>query len=211
MIKRLWMKIALFFSAMFSFHAMAANVLIVGDSISMGYTPFVQQIMGDKANVSHYDDNSRDTNYGLANIDTWIGSTKWDVISFNFGIWDMGKVHPLYPNQGHNGPVAVPLAQYESNLDAIITKLKLTNAKLVWQTITIIPEGEPNRYAGDEDPYNAVAVRVMKKHGIPVNDLHTLTKAFPAELFREPHDVHYNDAGYKKIAESVAASIKKQL
>ncbi|MNL34880.1 hypothetical protein D3C87_1568750 [compost metagenome] len=51
----------------------------------------------------------------------------------------------------------------------------------------------------------------MKEHGIPVNDLHTLTKAFPAELFREPHDVHYNDAGYKKIAESVAASISKQM
>ena len=103
MIKRFWMRIVLFFSAIFSFHAMAANVLIVGDSISMGYTPFVQQILGNKANVSHYDDNARDTNYGVANVDTWIGTTKWDVISFNFGIWDMGKVQPMYPNQGHEG------------------------------------------------------------------------------------------------------------
>lgn len=211
MIKRFWMKLALFFSAIFSFHAMAANVLVIGDSISIGYTPYAQQILGNRAVITHNTGNAQDSTNGLAHLDAWIGNGKWDVISFNFGIWDMGKPQPMYPNQGHEGPVAVSLALYESNLEAIITKLQRTNAKLVWQTITVIPDGEPNRYAGDEDPYNAVAVRVMKKHGIAVNDLHALTKAFPAELFREPNDVHYNDAGYRKIAESVAASIGKQL
>ena len=71
-----------------------------------------------------------------------------------------------------------------------------------------MPEGEAGRKLGDDTRYNAAAARVMKKHGVPVNDLHTLTKGFGPELFSKPGDVHFNGEGYDKIAQQVASAIE---
>ena len=47
----------------------------------------------------------------------------------------------------------------------------------------------------------------MRKHNVPINDLHTLTKGFSHDLFVAPGNVHYTKAGYRKIAEQVASKI----
>ncbi|MEY5012336.1 MAG: hypothetical protein RLY69_51, partial [Verrucomicrobiota bacterium] len=67
------------------------------------------------------------------------------------------------------------------------------------------------RMVGDDKKYNEVAARVMKKHGIEINDLHALTQSFSADLFLGAGDVHYTEAGYAKIAEQVTDKIRTAL
>lgn len=57
------------------------RILIIGDSISIGYTPFVQQDLADKAVVLHNPGNAQHTGTGLAKIDEWIGAEKWDLLT----------------------------------------------------------------------------------------------------------------------------------
>src|SRR4051794_40674109 len=59
------------------------RVLIIGDSISMYYTPEVRSLLKGKANVYRVPDNGKSTLYGLKNIDYWLGDGNWAVIHFN--------------------------------------------------------------------------------------------------------------------------------
>ena len=51
----------------------------------------------------------------------------------------------------------------------------------------------------------------MKKHGVTINDLHSLTKDFSPDLFAGVGDVHYKQGGYKKIGQQVAGAIQKAI
>lgn len=93
------------------------------------------------------------------------------------------------------------------NLEKLVTRLKKTDAKLIWAHTTVVPEGEAGRFVGDDRKYNEAAARVMRKHGVAIDDLHSLTADFPADLFAKPGDVHYTKDGYKKIAKQVADEI----
>jgi lysophospholipase L1-like esterase len=189
------------------------NVLILGDSISIGYTPFVQKELAGKANVSRPKANCGETRMGLAGIDAWLGDGRWDVIHFNWGLWDLCYRNSELKNsvQGNrdkvNGKQAVPVAEYEANLEKLVERMQQTGAVLIWAPTTVVPEGEAGRVVGDEVKYNAAADRVMKKHGVRIDDLHELTKTFGPELFTQPGDVHYTAAGYAKLGAQVAAAI----
>lgn len=184
------------------------EVLIIGDSISNGYTPHVAQLLKEKAIVKHHRGNAQHTGTGLKKLDQWIGKTEWDVIHFNWGLWDLCYRHPESKVQGKrdkvNGTITTTLEQYEKNLDKLVTRLKKTDAKLIWAHTTVVPEKEAGRIVGDDKKYNDVAARIMQEYGVTINDLHSLSKAFPFEHFKKPGDVHYTMDGYKKLAEQVA-------
>ena len=80
------------------------RVLLIGDSISMGYTLSVRAHLQGRANVHHPPENCGDTGRGLRQVDPWLGSGRWDVIHFSFGLHDLkylnaqGKYVP--PEQG---------------------------------------------------------------------------------------------------------------
>ncbi|MHC4285022.1 MAG: alpha/beta hydrolase fold domain-containing protein [Planctomycetota bacterium] len=65
------------------------RVLLIGDSISIGYTLPVRKLLADKANVHRVPTNARHTGIGLENIHKWLGDGKWDVIHFNWGLHDL--------------------------------------------------------------------------------------------------------------------------
>ena len=112
------------------------KVLIIGDSISLGFTPHVVQQLDGKAVVEHHKGNAQHTGTGLQKIDQWLGKTKWDVIHFNWGLWDLCYRHPKSKVQGNrdkaNGTITTTLEQYEKNLEELISRLKKTEAKLIW-------------------------------------------------------------------------------
>jgi lysophospholipase L1-like esterase len=191
------------------------KVLLIGDSISIGYTPFVKRQLKDVAVVSRNPGNAAHTGTGLEKIDAWLGDTRWDLIHFNWGLHDLCYRNPDAKEQGNrdkvNGTITFPVEQYEKNLDQLVTRLKKTGATLLWATTTVVPEGEAGRIAGDEKKYNEAAARVMKKHGVAINDLHALSATFGPELFVKAGDVHYKPAGYQKLGTQVAASIRTAL
>jgi len=191
------------------------RVLIIGDSISIGYVPYVSQMMKRDAVVKHNQGNAQHTGTGLKNINQWLGDTKWDVIHFNWGLWDFCYRSPESRAPGKTDKthvsITTPLKQYEINLEQLVSRLEKTGAKLIWASTTVVPEGEVCRLVGDDWKYNEVAARVMKAHGIKIDDLYKLTKGFPPGLFEGPGDVHYTHAGYKIIAAQVADSIRSAL
>ncbi|MDR1385776.1 MAG: SGNH/GDSL hydrolase family protein [Planctomycetaceae bacterium] len=194
------------------------NVLILGDSISIGYTPPVRELLQSEANIYRPEANCGNTKIGLKNLDRWLdtkqnGGKKWDVIHFNWGLWDLTYRNP--PNQDNtgvrdkiNGGISFTPEQYGENLEKIVQRLEKTGAKLIWGNISLIPEGEGARVVGDDVRFNAVATEIMKKHNIPTDDIYKLTACFDSKLFAAPGDVHYTNDGYKKIAEQVAEHIK---
>lgn len=191
------------------------QVLIIGDSISLGYTPYVTQALSSDAVVIHSQGNSEDSNNGVRNVERWVGTKKWDVISFNFGLWDLCYRRPgpiTFQNRDKvNGAVAVPLAQYEKNLSLIASRLKATGAKVIFQTTTFVPDNEPGRHAGDVVRYNQVATEVMKRFGISVNDLSAVSATLPTQMYESDTDVHYTESGYSELSKSVSDSIRSEL
>lgn len=200
------------------------NVLLLGDSISIGYTRPVRALLKGRANVyraSNADGskpaNCGDTRIGLAGLERWLGNRRWSVIHFNWGLWDLCYRNPASKNQGNRdkagGKLPFSIEEYEKNLETIVTRLEATGAVLIWASTTTVPENEAGRFVGDEDTYNRVAARVMARHHIAIDDLHALTRTFSTAEFIRPGDVHYTEAGYarlaRKIAEAIAAVLPK--
>jgi len=190
------------------------RVLLIGDSISMGYTIPVRELLKGKANVHRIPTNGGPTTNGLKNLTSWLGSSKWDVIHFNWGLHDLkymaGTSSDLADPTAPGAHQQVPPTEYEQNLTKLVEQLKASGAKVIWCTTTPVPEGTKGRVAGDEAKYNEIAARVMTKAQVPTDDLcaHAAAKLKEVQL---PANVHYSPAGYKYLAEKVAAEIEKAL
>jgi lysophospholipase L1-like esterase len=180
------------------------RVLLIGDSISIGYTLPVRDMLKGKANVHRILTNGGPTSNGVVNLDKWLGTNKWDIIHFNFGLHDL-KIMA-------SGKHQVPIQDYESNLKKITARLKQTQAKLIWAATTPVPPGptKPPRGAEDVRKYNTVAEKVMKDSNIPINDLYTLALPILPEI-QLPKNVHFTPAGYKVLAEQVVKSLEQAM
>ena len=180
------------------------RVLLIGDSISMGYTLPVRALLKGKTNLHRIPTNGGSTKDGVANIEAWLGNGKWDVIHFNWGLHDLK--HMKNGKLDAAGPQVSTLAEYETNLRTLVTRMKATGAKLIWATTTPIPAGSNGRIAGDEVKYNEVAARVMKDMGVPIDDLHA--RCLPdLAAWQLPKNVHFNSVGSAGLAKKVAAEI----
>ncbi|MBL9092011.1 MAG: sulfatase-like hydrolase/transferase [Planctomycetaceae bacterium] len=180
------------------------RVLLIGDSISMGYTLEVRDLLKGKANVHRIPTNGGPTIRGLESLKDWLGAGKWDVIHFNWGLHDL----KFMPEGGRQ----VELADYEKNLRELVKQLKATGATLIWCSTTPVPEGglEPPRKNADVEAYNAAAKKIMNEEGVAIDDLY----AFALPKLKEiqiPVNVHFHEKGSAVLAEKVAAEIEKQL
>ncbi|NND32063.1 MAG: SGNH/GDSL hydrolase family protein [Saprospiraceae bacterium] len=195
-----------------------SNVLLLGDSISIGYTPYVQQILSDIAEVTRPTqedgsaENCQGTTNALQNLDRWLGETKWDVIHFNFGLHDLKHVRP---DTGENSmspkdPQQAPLKKYRKNLAQITERLLATGAHLIFATTTPYPNpvDGPLRKPGEPQKYNEAAVKIMAKHDIQVNDLYSFVKP-QMEVLMRLKNVHFTEDGSKALADEVAKVIKE--
>lgn len=105
----------------------------------------------------------------------------WDLIHFNAGLGDLIYCMPNIKShraQPHNlgGIIRTAPEQYETNLEKLVSQLKqkAPRAKLIWASTTPIRYSQQNLFKpGDEIKYNQIALQVMKRHGVVINDLHT--------------------------------------
>ena len=190
------------------------RVLLIGDSISIGYTVPVRDLLKGKANAHRIPVNGGPTINGLRHLDAWLGTSKWDVIHFNWGLHDLKYIGPNNGNltdpKSPDSHQQVPLPDYERNLTQLVDRLKATGAKLIWRNTTPIPEGSAGRVPGDEVKYNEAAARVMKEAGVITEDLYQHSLAGPRNI-QLPANVHYSAQGYQYLAQHVAAAIEAQL
>ena len=122
------------------------RVLLIGDSISIGYTLPTREFLKGKANLHRIPTNGGPTTRGLASIDKWLGDGKWDVIHFNWGLHDLKYMNAsgglTDPDKGKQ---QVPIKAYEKNLDRLVRRFKKTRAKLIWRNTTPVPPGSKGR------------------------------------------------------------------
>ncbi|MGE0378219.1 MAG: SGNH/GDSL hydrolase family protein [Planctomycetaceae bacterium] len=187
------------------------RVLLIGDSISIGYTVPVRELLNGKANVHRIPTNGGPTTNGLAHIDEWLGDRKWDVIHFNWGLHDL-----KYMNAKGDlvdvtkGRQQVPIEAYEQNLKKLVTRLEQTGAKLIWRSTTPVPEGAVGRIPGDEVRYNAIAAAIMQERGIPIDDQYAFAQPRLEEI-QLPANVHFTNAGSRALAEQAVKAIEDAL
>jgi len=179
------------------------RVLLIGDSISMGYTLPVRELLKGKANVHRIPTNGGPTLRGLESLKRWLGDGKWDVIHFNWGLHDL--------RLDDAGKYQVPLDEYEKNLKELVKQLKATGAKLVWCSTTPVPEKcTPPRKNADVIAYNAAAKKIMDDNGIALDDLYAFALPKIKEL-QLPDNVHFGPEGSAELAKAVVASLQPAL
>ena len=193
------------------------RVLLIGDSISIGYTVPVRKHLQGKALVFRPPVNCQFTGYGLANVKKWLGTNKWDVIHFNWGIWDThlldakgNLVHTADETKS-----AVPLhirytpEQYRTNLTQLVNILQATGARLIWAETTPVMSRTGARFE-DIRIRNDIAAEIMKARKIEIDDLYAFTLPHVKE-WQNADQVHFNAAGNDKLGERVGSFILRAL
>ena len=172
------------------------RVLLIGDSVSRGYTLPARVALERKANVHRAPENCGPTANGIKKMDVWLGEGKWDVIHFNFGIHDR----------------KTSAKDYGDRLELIVKQLKATGAKLIWARTTPIP---PDTKDGPEATTsiiekNRIAADIMKKNMVHVNDLFDFITPQLSKV-QNPMDVHFKGEGYDMLGRQVALKIEQVL
>ena len=166
------------------------NVLIIGDSIRMGYDKSVKKTLQGKANVIFPSDNCRFASYVLRYFHEYLGNVKGedvDVIHWNAGLWDCLR---LFEEEPHT-----PIEVYKYYVERICIRIKklCPNARVIFATSTAVQSEKMSRdfkrYNEEIESYNEAAVSVVKKYGHEINDLYSLSKSLPEESHSDP--VHY--------------------
>jgi len=178
------------------------RVLLIGDSISIGYTVPVRNQLARRANVHRPGENCRHSGVGLEKLDAWLGGGKWDAIHYNFGLHDC----VIMPTGLHQ----VPLAQYESNMTRIAARLKQTGARVVWTATTPVPPGTGSRNQGDEIAYNRAAQRIASDAGFAIDDLFSFALPQLARI-QLPANVHFTKEGSEILGAEVVRHLTRAL
>lgn len=174
------------------------RVLIIGDSISRGYTAPVRRELKGKANVHRAPANCGKTENFFKDGEVWLlqnGSNHWDAITLNFGIHDKDR-NP---------------AEYAEYLKRIIARLRQTGAALFWvRTTPFGPIREQGPSADLSVKINETADRVAKEEGLEVIDSHGAVIQDMATL-QTKDNIHVNDDGLSRLGRLVATALEPHL
>src|SRR5262245_34810205 len=188
------------------------KVVLIGDSIRLGYAPLVSKRLSGRALVISPPANAGDSDRLLKNLDEWVIREKPAVVHFNCGLHDLKVAKKKKQHQ-------VEVAQYRANLTAIVDRLKKeTTAQLVFANTTpVLDDRHARRGAefdhceADVERYNAKAVEVMRAAGVPVNSPHWIVEKNGTERLLDQDGTHYTPAGYERLAKAVADSVLRRL
>ena len=191
------------------------RVLLIGDSISIGYTVPARNALRGKANVHRPLTNCGPTTRGLEGLSQWLGNTDWDVIHFNWGLHDLKYLGPNEENlqdpKDLKNHQQVPPTEYEQNLRQLVSQLEKTGAILIWRNTTPVPAGSKGRVEGDAAAYNDIAKQIMTEHGIEIHDMYGSVKPNMKTLMLPNGNVHFTKEGSEKLGNDVADVIMQAL
>ena len=180
------------------------RVLLLGDSISIGYTLPVRRELRGIANLHRPAANCTHSRNGVRHLAVWLGEVKWDVIHCNFGLHDCVR---------DGDELAIPLAEYRRNLEEIFCRLWETGARLAWASTTPVRDhlryhdaatGQWLQYReADVHAYNEAAALIAQQHGAAIDALDDAVRQ-RLDVLQLPGDIHFTKAGYKVLGQQVA-------
>ena len=187
------------------------NVLLIGDSIRMGYDKSVKKSLEGIANVIFPNENCRFAAYLLRNFHEYLGEVSGeeiDVIHWNAGLWDCLR---LFGEEPHT-----PLEIYEYYIERICVRIKklCPNAHVIFATSTKVLSEKMSkdfkRYNEEIEKYNKVAVNIAEKYGFEINDLYALSATLPEDVHSD--EVHYyTPAGTEAFTNQVLSFVAPKL
>jgi hypothetical protein len=187
------------------------NVLLIGDSIRMGYDKAVQKSLEPFASVYFPAENCRFASYVLRYLHEYKNLVKEgevDVLHWNAGLWDCLR---LFEEEPHT-----PIEVYAYYIDRICVRIKkvFPDAKVIFATSTAVLSEKMDinfkRYNEEIEAYNKAAVDVVKKYDFTINDLYATSLTLPEEAHSDP--VHYyTTIGTEIFANQVLSHITNAL
>lgn len=183
------------------------KILLIGDSIRMGYDKYVKSALADAAEVYYPEENTRFAQYILRYVSNWKKTLELpddiDLVHWNAGLWDVLELFGDEP--------LTPPEFYENMVLRIHKRLRFLfpNAKIVFATTTAVIENEcksdfKRRNAVIED-YNARAIKVLSDTDAIINDMYSVTKDCPAECHSDA--VHFGTTEGRLLTASPVISV----
>lgn len=189
------------------------KIILIGDSIRLGYQNYVKEGLKEVAEVFSPEENCRFAQYVLRFLREW--KHKWnvgediDLVHWNVGLWDVLR---LFGEDTFTTP-----EYYEEALKRIVRQMQkfFPNAKLVFATSTaVIEKGYKDkdfcRFNSDIEKFNEIAVRTLRPLGVGINDLYEITKGIP-ESYHSDMTHFRTKEGTKIIGDRILQVICKNL
>jgi lysophospholipase L1-like esterase len=198
-----------------------AKIVLIGDSIRMGYAPFVIEALGSRHEIWQPEINGGPSCHVRDHLDEWVLARQPDVVHFNAGLHDMKRQMPdafATPISDAFPPLNSP-EQYRANLRLIFSNiLQKTGARVIAALSTPVLESRqtavgknPQRRQVDVGAYNAVMRDVACEFALPINDLHQVAIDAGLESIMTRDGVHFTDDGSCKLAQAVVRQIEAAL
>jgi lysophospholipase L1-like esterase len=179
------------------------TILVVGDSISIGYTPTVREEFPD-FQVIHNPCNAQNSIFGAVKIKEWLKhSERWNVCTINHGIWDLMR----------SSKYGVSVSNYTSNLRYEVTQLKKVCDVVVFANTTHIPSKATTVARENLNTYNQAAEELMNEMNVPVCDLNTVSNNI-VHLhagYEAEDNVHWNDEGSEVLGRTLTNCINESM
>ena len=188
------------------------KIVLLGDSIRMGYDKYVKEALEGVAEVYYPSENCKFSQYMLRFVHEWKKKGEWpddvDLVHWNAGLWDVMEMRG-------DPPFSSP-AHYEDMIGRIDRRLRFLfpKAKLVFATSTAVREegykGGARRHNAIIEQYNEVALGALANTDTVINDLYAHTKNVPPEYCSDM--THYNaPEGAAYMGGKVLSVIAKEL
>lgn len=189
------------------------EVVLIGDSIRLGYQPFVAEALRGEAEVWGPEANGGTTVNILLHLHLWVKRRRPDVILVNAGLHDVRTDH--YGGR----EILIPLAHHRDNVRRILRFCRehAPGARVAWATTTPVIEvrhhaahGEWqdfDRYQADIDACNAAAAAVCAELAVPLIDLAAVVRGFDPSWITSD-GVHYTAPGSRALAAAVVAGLR---
>jgi len=191
------------------------KVLLIGDSIRIGYQNQVKELLKEECDVIFDQDNSRFVQYGYWHINQMFRHFgPFDIVHFNHGYWDMNIESPM--KEALN-----PIDEYVHGLDRMINYIRNQHAIPIFaSTCPIFTSGisqdntgivaEINYQNSWVVAYNEAAEEYMNHHHVAINDMYHPFLKGPF-YYKCPDMLHLSEDGNKLAAQLVASAIRKYL
>lgn len=185
------------------------RVVLIGDSIRMGYQETVRTELGNSADVWGPKQNGGTSEKVLSRLDHWAITREPDVLHINCGLHDLKR-------EFGQAAAAIPPDVYEQNVRTIMTRARReTDAIVVWALTTPVNQEwhhknkSFDRFEADVSTYNALAANIARDLDIVVNDLFAVVTAEGRDGLLLADGVHFTPEGYALLGRRVADCIRE--